>query len=331
MLAPARTASLIGNALNRLLFRVGAPETAPIRLGQRRIHLLPTPAGVAFALALLVMLIASINYNLSLGYGLVFLLAGTALASIVHAFRNLLGLTIRPGRCEPVFCGDDAVFHLVLDNPRGVRRPALSLRAHGCRTAFDLDAGAQGDIALACPTSRRGSFAIGRTILETTWPLGLIRAWSVFVPDLRCLVYPAPEADPPPLPAQRAGHARGERSSGDGDDDFAGLRPHQRGDSPRHVAWKVLARGGPMLIKQFSGHGGDDVVLDWAALPPALDDEARLSRLAAWLLTAERSGCPYALRLPTASQPTARGEAQLRRCLQRLALFGTAAEQPANA
>ncbi len=330
MPATAKTSTVVRNALDRLLFRTGAPEAAPIRLGQRRIYLLPTPAGVAFALALLVMLIASINYNLSLGYGLVFLLAGTAVASIVHAFRNLLGLSVRPGRCDPVFCGDDAVFHLVLDNPRGVRRPALTLRAHGCRTAFALGAGEQGDVALACPTSRRGSFAIGRTILETTWPLGLIRAWSVFVPDLRCLVYPAPEADPPPLPSGQTGNIRGEQSSGEGDDDFAGLRAHQRGDSPRHVAWKVLARGGPMLIKQFAGHGGDDVVLAWTALPPSMDDEARLSRLAAWLLAAERSGCPYALRLPTASQPAGRGEAQLRRCLQWLALFGTAAEHPGH-
>ncbi len=331
MQATVGTSGLVRNALDRLLFRIGAPETAPIRLGQRRIYLLPTPAGLAFALALLVMLIASINYNLSLGYGLVFLLAGTAVASIVHAFRNLLGLSISPGRCDPVFCGDDAVFHLVIDNPRGLRRPALSLRAHGCRTAFDLDASAQGDIALACPTSRRGSFAIGRTILETSWPLGLIRAWSVFVPDLRCLVYPAPEPEPPPLPAQQTGHVKGEQPNGEGDDDFAGLRAHQRGDSPRHVAWKVLARGGPMLVKQFSGHGGDDVVLDWAALPPSMDDEARLSRLAAWLLTAERSGCPYALRLPAARQPAGRGEAQLRRCLQRLALFGIEVERPADA
>jgi hypothetical protein len=96
--------------LDRWLFRVGPPEAAPIVLVQRRVFLLPTRAGLAFAAALLVMLLAAINYNLSLGYALVFLLGGVAVASIVHAFHNLLHLSLRPGRAEPVFAGDSARF-----------------------------------------------------------------------------------------------------------------------------------------------------------------------------------------------------------------------------
>ena len=102
---------------DRWLFRIGAPEPGPIRLGQRRIYVLPSAAGIGFAVALLVMLLAAINYNLSLGYALVFTLGGSAAASMLHAFRNLYGLSIRPGRCAPVFAGDTAVFHLLIDNP----------------------------------------------------------------------------------------------------------------------------------------------------------------------------------------------------------------------
>lgn len=320
----AASASGLRRTLERWLFRIDGPEPAPIRLVQRRIFVLPSAAGLAFAAALLVMLIASINYNLSLGHALLFLLAGTAAASILHAFRNLFGLGIRPARSEAVFCGDTAVFQLQISNARARRRPALQLRARGQATRFDLPPETETTIALPCPTQRRGWLPLGRTVIETHWPLGLIRAWSVFVPDARCLVFPAPEPDPPELPRSGDWASGGRPDGRAGDDDFAGLRAHRRADSPRHVAWKVFARGGPMLTKQYSGATGEDLLLDWDALEPGLDAEQRLSRLCAWVLQAEASGRPYAVTLPGLATRLGSGRAHRDRCLEALALHGDA-------
>lgn len=320
----ASLATPLRHAADRWLFRIGAPEPAPIRLGQRRIYVLPSAAGIGFACALLVMLIAAINYNLSLGYALVFTLGGSAAASMLHAFRNLHGLSIRPGRCAPVFAGETAVFALLVDNPAPRRRPALRLGAHGQWSAFALPAAQESAVALACPALRRGRFVLGRSVLETRWPLGLIRAWSVFVPEAECLVLPTPESDPPPLPLDAGGDADGGRRAREGDDDFAGLRAHRSADSPRHVAWKVLARGGPMLTKEFAAGQGRELLLDWDRLPPELDDERRLSRLTAWVLAAERAGLRYALALPGVRITAAVGGAHRERCLRLLALHGLA-------
>ena len=306
-------------ALERWLFRIGRAEALPIRLPQRRIFVLPTPAGLAFAATLLVMLIASINYELSLGFALTFLLGGIAVTSIVHAFRNLLNLQIHAGRCEPVFCGEPARFLLQLGNDRDTPRPALQLAAGTSRARIDLPAGEVAEAALELPTSRRGWLRPGRITVETRYPLGLIRAWSVLVPDLRCLVYPAPEADPPPLPSG-SNIGPGTRRHQRGDEDFAGLREHQRADSPRHVAWKAFARGGPLLTKQFAGSAGSDIVLDWAELPAGMDDEARLARLSAWLIAAHASGQPFALRLGDAQLPRGTGARHLHEGLMLLAL-----------
>jgi uncharacterized protein (DUF58 family) len=309
-------------ALTRRLGRARPPEALPIRLRQRRIYVLPTPAGLAFAGALPVLLVASINYELSLGFALTFLLASIGLVSMVHAFRNLLHLTIHPGRCEPVFCGEPAHFALQLENDRTGERPALQLTAGTNRARIDLPPRDTVTAVLALPTSRRGWMRLGRIIVETRYPLGLVRAWSVLTPDLRCLVYPAPEADPPPLPTG------GDRSAGlrrqcRGDDDFAGLREHQRADSPRHIAWKTVARGGPLLTKQFAGGTASDIVLDWAALPAGMDDEARLARLCAWLLTAHASGQPFALHLGATRLPRGSGSRHLHEALALLALHGS--------
>lgn len=326
MSKPPPGAAAWRRAADRWLFRIGAPETGPIRLGQRRIYVLPTAAGLSFALALLVMLLASINYNLSLGYGLVFLLGGVATASIVHAFRNLLGLAIRAGRCAPAFAGDAVGFRLLVNNPRPTRRPALRLRARGEVSPFALAPAEEAEVLLACPSCVRGPLPIGRTVIETDWPLGLIRAWSVLVPDATCIVYPAPETTPPPLPEHGAGEGQAGPQSRTGDDDFAGLRAHRRADSPRHIAWKALARGGPLLTKQYVAAQGGDVLLDWSALPPELDDERRLSRLTAWILRAEQAGRRYALKLPGGILGPDHGAKHRDRCLRALALFGLRGE-----
>lgn len=322
----AAIAGAIGMRLQRWLFRVDGPEAGPISLGQRRIFVLPTGFGLALALTLLVMLLASINYNLSLGFALTFLIGGIAWVSIHHAFRNLVDLTVSPGRSEAVFCGEAARFGVQLHNPGLRPRLGLQLRPRGGSSdaaAFDIAPEASSMPVVAIPTHRRGWLPLPRLHLETRHPLGLIRAWSLFQPDQRCLVYPTPAADAPPL--YHAGDAQpGSTAQGRGRDDFAGLRHHQASDSPRHVAWKTVARGGPWRTKEFDGGGSQRLWLDWQQLPPGTGTEARLSALARWVVDADAAGIEYGLRLPGLELPPATGGAHRHACLAALALF----EQP---
>ena len=62
-------------------------------LTQRNVYIMPTRAGWMLAATLLVLLIASINYQLNLGYLLTFLLAGCAAAGMVVSHNTLRGLT----------------------------------------------------------------------------------------------------------------------------------------------------------------------------------------------------------------------------------------------
>ena len=174
------------------------------------------------------------------------------------------------------------------------------------------------------PAPRRGWLPLGRVMLETRFPVGLFRAWSYVEPDSRCLVYPRPAASalPPLAPSAQAG---GARAHAQGSDDFSGLRAYQPADSPRHVAWKSVARSDTqharsddMLTKQFAG---DAVAELWLDLPPSLGLEQRLSRLTGWVLAAERAGARYALRLPGAQIEPGRGEAHRAACLEALALY----------
>jgi uncharacterized protein (DUF58 family) len=304
------------------LYGFTPPERGTVELVHRRVYIVPTRLGWFFAGTLLVMLLGSINYALSLGFALTFLLAGLGLASMVHTARNLARLAVTAGRAEPVFAGESAQFRVYLDGSAGFDRPAILARhvASGSQLVVDIPAHSTAEVVLAVPAPTRGRLALGRVMLETRFPLGLFRAWSYVEPDTRCLVYPRPERSPlPPFSGDAAAGTL--RTQTLGNDDFAGLRGYQRSDSPRHVAWKAVARSEEMLTKQFAGEAAAELWLDAQLLPAGLGLEQRLSRLAGWVLAAERAGAHYGLRLPGVEIAPSRGDTHRAACLKALALY----------
>jgi len=305
--------------------RVKPPEESPIVLGQGRVYVLPTRAGLAYGLTLIVLLLGAINYGLSLGYAVTFLLAGLGVMTILETFRNLLGLRLEAARNAPVFAGERAGFTLLLHNDRSSERRRLWLALAGGEPQ-GVDLPAQGSVAvtLHLAASQRGWLLMPRLNIETRWPLGLIRAFAYCAPEARCLIWPRPAPAGLPLPRGR-GTQGSAQSFGRGDEDFAGLRTYQPADPPQHVAWKAAARLGSeagLLTKLFAGAQAESVLLDWFDLPATWDAETRIAQLTRWVLDASAQGRPWGLRLPQRSLPLGQGEEHLARCLEALALFG---------
>jgi len=299
------------------------PERGKVVLLHRRVYILPARLGALFGATLVILLVGSINYALALGFALTFVLAGLGVAGMVHTARNLSRLGVTTGRVEPVFAGESAQFRLYLENSAGHDRPAVLARhlASGSQFVIDIPAHSAAEVVLSVPAQRRGWVALGRVLLETRFPLGLFRAWSYVEPDARGLVYPKPERAPLPRPLAEAA-AGTLRSQAAGNDDFSGLRAYALTDSPRQVAWKAVARSDDMLTKQFTGEAAAELWLDWRLLPAWLEVEQRLSRLAGWVLAAERGGgTHYGLRIPGVEIAPARGDAHAAACLQALAVY----------
>ena len=303
------------------LFQLRGPERGEVVLVQRRIFILPTRSGVLFAFVLVLMLTGSINYTLSLGFILTFLLASLAISGILHTFRNLVGLRITAARTTPVFAGDVAHFRICLHNPTRAERYSIALtRDRREVTMIDVPASGSAIAGAAVPAERRGLLRPGRLTLYTRFPVGLFHAWSYVDLDTHCVVYPRPAPAGLPLPPIKAGGSAG-AGLALGRDDFAGLRQYHPGDSPRHIAWKAAARGQGLLTKQFVGRTAAEMWLTLDALPPGLDLEEKLSRLTRWVLDAHAAGLAYGLQLPGTLVAMGTGEAHRDRCLEALALF----------
>lgn len=315
--------------IDKWLFLLGAPEQGEFHLRQRRVFIVPTRPGLTFGLMLIVMFIGSVNYSLSLGFILTFLLAACAVVDMHLTFRNLAHLYLAPGRGTPVFAGEEAQFELHLINRSKHNRYAIWLgfvdrQAPEVEQPVDIAANSTHSMKLGARAKRRGWMMAPRIRIQTRFPLGLLRAWSYWQPDMRVLVYPQPEQEAQPLPM-----AGGEKQDGKGragHDDFAGIRAYQSGDSIKHLAWRQIARmdtqhNAPLIAKHFEGGAASELTLDFSSLPAELNTEARLSRMTRWVLEAEARGLPYAFRLGGTVLPAALGPAHQASCLQALALY----------
>lgn len=295
-------------------------DADPLTLPSRRIYILPTGMGIAFALMLTAMFIGAMNYANNLALGLTFLLGSLALIAMHYCHRNLSGIVIRSASSEPVFAGHDATFHIALDNTaplarhellvandQGTTNPQL-VPANG-RTVFDLQ----------LPAPRRGILTLDHFEIITRHPFSLFRAWTHVHMNLTCVVYPKPAARgiSPPLVETDTG---GAQDSARGDEDFAGMRPFHPGDSPRRIAWKAYAREQGLQVKVFAGTAVTSHIFDWDALT-GLGTEARLSQLCRWIEDAYGNGRAFALKLPGVDIPANIGPAHRQRCLTALALF----------
>jgi uncharacterized protein (DUF58 family) len=291
----------------------------PVTLHRRRVYIFPTRAGFLFGLMTFAMLMGSMNYSNSMGFVLTFTLVGLGLVAMHHTHRNLEGLVLRAGRADAVYAGQVARFHFVAVNEGRLARRGIQLtHAERILDRGDVEPGDDTELVLSVATSARGRLAAPRFGLESTYPVGLFRAWAWVRMDVGCIVYPrpAPPGGEPPPDEGTSGEARANEL---GFDDFNGLRAYRPGDSPRHVAWRASARRDELAVKQFTGLEALTRWLDWSRTPE-VDAEARLERLTRWVIDSHAEGETFGLRLPGRELPLAQGAAHRDRCLEALAL-----------
>lgn len=304
------------------------PRADNHRMGQRNVYIVPTLAGLAFVGTLGVLLLASINEQLSLGYALTFALTGAGLASMHTTHGNLRGLQLDLRAPEGAHAGSEVELTLRLHNP-GAARFGIGVQALLPAGATDpawVDVPALGHAALHLRfvAADRGLRELPQLMIVTRFPLGLFRAWSYWRPLSKVWVYPRAETPPAPFPAQAEagdGDAAAAAPTGRGTD-FAGVRAYRRGDPFKQVLWRKSAlnldQGLPLWVRETEAPLARDLWLDLQDTP-GRDLEARLSRLTAWVLAAERQGQPFGLRMPGCTLAPALGSEHRRACLQALA------------
>lgn len=291
-------------------------------LTQRNVYILPTGPGWMLAVTLLILLISSINYQLNLGYLLTFLLMGCAVVGMYVCHETLRGITMHLNAPEPAFCGSTVTINVQINSLRTSPRYGIGLAIWGKDQWSWTDVPSQGmaTVHVAFAAQQRGLQSLPTLTAETRFPLGTFRVWTVWRPAAQVLVYPAPEAHAPPLPPGEPRSAGSANTKLHHSGEFDGVRAYRRGDPLKTIVWKKAAKSDQLVSRDAAQAQAYALWLDVAqtGLP---DTEARLSRLCAWVLRADKLGLQYGLRLGGREIALADGEAHKRACLQALALY----------
>ena len=278
---------------------------------------------------LIAMLIAGLNYNSNLGLAFAFFMVSVVLVAMHHCHRNLLGLSVDVNVESDAFAGGDAAFAFTLRNESAVDRCDIEIRLSGANgdagmaeAIKSVSTGSYEQASLLVPVEQRGLCRWSQFELRTAYPFGWFRAWTYVQASLTAFVAPRPRGERPlPAAADEAGRAL--RSESRGDEDFAGLRAYAPGMPLKHMAWKVLARGGEAAVRSYSSLAAQPEWLEWPSLEDQ-DAETRLSQLCLWVLESEAAQRVYGLRIPGKEISPARGAAHRFACLRALAVYGIA-------
>jgi uncharacterized protein (DUF58 family) len=297
------------------------PPRRRIVLTRMNIFIFPSRAGFAFVGLLLLLWLVATNYENNLVMALVLLLTGLFVVSILHTFSNLSGACVTAIRAQPAFVGEDVEISLLIEHSGRREYENLLFNYPGKPPVIvNLPAAGGANLKLYFKPERRGWVNPGRLLVQTWYPLGLLRAWTWLDLDITALVYPKP-LRAGPIPAATGAGEEGELSSAmTGGEDFHGLKGYQPGDSMRHIAWKSFARERGLYTKEYAASIDRRIWIDWDFLA-GMDRESRLSRLCYWVLQSEQGTDNYGLRLPGIEIPPARGPAHRNRMLKELAVF----------
>ncbi len=295
------------------------PAARSITLDRHRLFVFPSRVGFGFLLFVVVILLVAINYQNNMVFGLAFLLSSLMVVTILHTWANLSGLTVSSLRAIPVFAGESACFNIRISRPAQGDRHAIILTWPDDDSAYvSLLEENEAVVELSLPARRRGILRPGRLLIESHYPLGLVRCWSWIDLALETLVYPQP--------LEKGSHAdnSGETDSGEvlvnlAGDDYYGLREYQAGDSLKQVAWKHYARGHDLQTRQFAAYRDHQLWLDYESYTG--DVETRLSALCFEVLRVEANKEEYGLRLPGIEIEPGKGDRHREQVLGALALF----------
>lgn len=289
-------------------------------LNRQSLFIVPSMPGFGYILVNSLLWLTGTNYENNLILGLAFLQVSLFVVCIHHTFFNLTGLSLEAMRTAPCYVGELAELELQISRPGRAAKENIQL---GCAKqsllTVDLIEPSCVTVKLFVPALERGWFQPGRILVQSDFPLGLIRCWSWLAFDLPVLVYPKPIASDK-MPISSLSGVHGEVLDAVGSEDFYGLKKHVSGMPIRHIAWKHYARGQGLFNKEYVAYQAQSLWLAWEALE-GLGVEARLSNLCYWVKKIGAADQPFGLRLPGVVIQPGSGIAHQQQALKALALF----------
>ena len=259
------------------------------------------------------------------GANLLFLIDGMLWSILIAAWwwcgRNLRNIGARAVFPEQVFVDTEFPLAVFLKKETGGPAHFLKLRSPNREASLAvLNKGEENAVAIPAVLPRRGLNEIGDMWLESDYPFGLFRRRRR-VTGLVGLVFPhifeiygrqaspAVRAEEISLPRQGTG------------EDFYGLREYGNGEDARLINWKLTAKIGKPLVKEYAEQVGNRITIT-VEDTEGPDSERQISEAASLAKYFIDAGADVRLRTPEATVTFGHGLIHLGLIFKTLALLG---------
>lgn len=299
-----------------------APPVSQHLLNRKKLYIYPSKRGHALLVVLLIIWLLGTNYQNNLILGLAFLLTSMFIVSILSTHNNLSGLHVEYVGATPSFAGEDIeyIFCLTSTERRFVENVEIGWQ-HADDFVVNIDVSPHEPQTVRIPQCalKRGWQKPGRMLIQSYFPLGILRCWSWLNWDVAALIYPEPKEGPFPGNQSLDSGGEGEHPI-HGGEDYSGLRDYRVGDSLKHIAWKAFAQEKGLYVKEFSQNVSQErwLVFDHFSLS---DTEEKLSAICYWALRLGEQDEYFGVELPRGIIDPDKGENHRRRVLEALAMF----------
>ncbi|OTG65899.1 DUF58 domain-containing protein [Acinetobacter silvestris] len=273
----------------------------PKQLKQNDVLVFIYQQGFLYVVLILITFIAGVNYANNLILGFCFLISAILCISFYLTFKQLHALNIEILSPEVGQVNEALSIKFILK--QSTKTPKYIYIKYADQLQQVLLNERQQSIQLHFVVEQRGLYRLPRIQMYSTYPLGLVRAWTYFYIQKEIWIAPQPKI------LDREFHISA--SSGIPDlDEFRELRNFRAGDSLQAVSWKQVARGQGMYVKQFEDQVDTETLnIDYIQMP-SNEHEEKLSLMMGLVDQCEQQQIPYCVRLPQIELAQGSGEQQ---------------------
>lgn len=258
------------------------------KLTQRDILIFIYQQGYIYLVLILITFIAGINYANNLILGFCFLISAILCISFYLTFKQLHQLDIEivvpeVGRVADVL--HIQIYFKQADLASRYLRVKVEDEVHQV-----LVSESEKSVVLTFRPEHRGLFSLPEIQVYSTYPLGLVRAWTYLYVQSKIWIAPQPRD------FQQEHEVASDAGLPDLDE-YRDLKNYQLGDALQLVSWKQAARGQGLYIKQFENQVDLNIVtIDYAHMPSAQHEE-KLQLMMGLVDQCERQHTPYILKI----------------------------------
>lgn len=292
------------------------PAKSKLFLNRHTIYVLPSKFGCLFFLVIFSLFIGSVNYQLSSGFFLTFLLVTIVMLSAWVGHQNLNGICFTAQEVKDIATNQDCLIPIKMTYSKSGCYDLSLIIDNYSQNWAEVNSGQV--ICIKYKFLARGYHQIPRIRVETRFPFGLFIVWSYLTFDTHVYVYPQPKAPgfwPEPCIASN------QQTTSVGDEEFYTLKQSDNPwKQPSRISWTTAAKGYGWYEKQYNSPDRTLYFFSTQQVSRFTLEEG-LKYISYWLIESEKKGYDYAfLHQPIGT--ASHGKQHLRQQLRQVAIYG---------